>query len=144
MLLLLCVEAATMGLTTIWFALGALMALMVSAFAPWQVQLSVFVVVSALTLWLVRPMARRMLTKRERTNADRVIGQVGIVSETVDNVAGTGVVQVGGRTWTARSHTGRAVPVGAYVRVCRIEGVKVMVEEARPAGRAAEDKEVNG
>jgi membrane protein implicated in regulation of membrane protease activity len=128
MVLMLCIEAATMGLTTIWFALGALAAMLVSAFAPWQVQMFVFIALSALTLWLVRPLARRALMRRERTNADRVIDQVGIVSEPVDNVAGTGVVQVGGRTWTARSHTGEIIPGGAYVRVCRIEGVKVMVE----------------
>ena len=123
-------EAATVGLVCIWFAAGALGAFFAAcAGAAFWLQLIVFAVVSALALALLRPLAARFLhTDRSPTNADRVVGQAGLVTEAVDNEAGTGQVNVLGQTWTARSQLGVVIPQGAQITVRRIEGVKVFVE----------------
>lgn len=123
-------EAATVGLVCIWFAAGALGAFLAAcAGTQLWVQLIVFAVVSALTLALVRPAAERHVKpRRSPTNADRVLNQTAVVTEPVDNEAGTGQVSVLGQVWTARSELGVVIPAGAQVRVLRIEGVKVFVE----------------
>lgn len=123
-------EAATVGLVCIWFAAGALGAFLAAcAGTQLWVQLIVFAVVSALTLALVRPAAERHVKpRRSPTNADRVLNQTAVVTEPVDNEAGTGQVSVLGQVWTARSELGVVIPAGAQVRVLRIEGVKVFVD----------------
>ena len=128
-------EAATVGLTSIWFAAGALCALIAALLggALW-LQITLFLAVSALCLLAVRPLARRHLNGRlEPTNADRVIGQQAQVTEDIDNIHGKGAVVIRGVTWTARSEDGSPLPAGTLVRVLRIEGVKVFVERL-PAG----------
>lgn len=130
MVLLLILEAATAGLTSIWFALGALAALIASFFggALW-LQLVWFFAVSVLTLWLTRPLALKYLnSRRVATNADRVIGAEAVVTEDIDNIAGSGAVHVDGHEWTARSGSGANIAKGAVVRVERIEGVKLIVD----------------
>ena len=131
-------EAATVGLTSIWFAAGALCALIAALLggALW-IQIALFLAVSLLCLLAVRPLARRHLNSRvEATNADRVIGEQAQVTEDIDNIHGKGAVVIRGVTWTARSEDGSPVPAGSLVRVLRIEGVKVFVDR-RPAGAAA-------
>ena len=130
MVLLLILEAATAGLTSIWFALGALAALIASFFggALW-LQLVWFFAVSLLTLWLTRPLALKYLnSRRVATNADRVIGAEAVVTEDIDNIAGSGAVHVDGHEWTARSGSGANIAKGTVVRVERIEGVKLIVD----------------
>ena len=84
---------------------------------------------AALVLALVRPAVSRLIhPRRSPTNADRVIGQTALVTEAVDNEAGTGQVNVMGQIWTARSQLGVVIPSGTQVKVQRIEGVKVFVE----------------
>lgn len=126
---LVVVEAISVGLTSIWFALGALAALVVSFFTEniW-IQIGCFLVVSFLTLFGVRPAARRfMASSRQATNADRVIGAEGVVVEAVDNLNAKGQVKVNGTLWTARAQDDGMIPVSARVRVERIEGVKIIV-----------------
>ena len=123
-------EAISVGLTSIWFAAGALCALIAALLGGslW-VQIALFLVVSILCLLAVRPLARRHLnSKVEATNADRVIGEQAQVTEDIDNIRGKGAVVIRGVAWTARSEDGSPVPAGALVRVLRIEGVKVFVE----------------
>ena len=123
-------EAATVGLVCIWFAIGALAAFVSACLSVhlW-VQLIVFAVVSAGALALIRPAAARYFhTKRSPTNADRVVNQTALVTETVDNEAGAGQVNVMGQVWSARSELGVVIPAGTQVKVKRIEGVKVFVE----------------
>ena len=131
-------EALTVGLTSIWFAAGALCALIAALLgAPRWVQIALFLAVSALCLLAVRPLAKRHLNSRvEPTNADRVIGQQAQVTEDIDNIRGKGAVVIRGVAWTARSEDGLPVPAGSLVRVLRIEGVKVFVERV-PAEAAA-------
>lgn len=122
-------EAITVGLTSVWFAVGSLGALLCALVGGgiW-VQIIVFLVLSGLSLALVRPLAKKFLTPGySATNADRVIGQEAVVTQTIDNLRGQGQVNITGQTWTARSQDDTVIPEGALVRVLRIEGVKVFV-----------------
>ena len=125
-------EAVTVGLTSIWFALGALGALAAAAAsAPVIVQIVVFLGVSFLALLLVRPLAQRFVNDRKvATNADRVIGREAVVTEDIDNIQGKGRVSISGADWTARTEDEQPIPAGSMVRVLRIEGVKVIVAPA--------------
>ena len=126
-------EAATVGLTSVWFAIGSLGAL-VCALAGGNIwlQLGIFIVLSLVCLVALRPLAKKYLNTRvEPTNADRVIGQEARVTQDIDNIQGTGAVTIGGVTWTARSEHDTHIPAGVMVRVLRIEGVKVMVEKVK-------------
>lgn len=123
-------EAATVGLTSIWFAAGALVALIAALLggALW-IQITLFLAVSILCMAAVRPLAKKHLnSKVEHTNADRVLGQEAQVTEDIDNIHGRGAVIIRGVTWTARSQDDSPIPAGTMVRVLRIEGVKVFVE----------------
>ena len=117
---------------------GGLAALIVSLLGGqlWPLQVAVFLAVSAVALALTRPLSKRLLNRRrERTNADRVVGAAGLVTQDVDNVRATGRVSVMGNSWSARSvqPEGR-IPAGTRVRVHAIEGVKLLVTpEAAPA-----------
>lgn len=130
MILLLVGEAMTVGLTFLWFAIGAAGGLIAAAMgAGTLTQLLVFLLVSALSLVLVRPFAKRFLNTRvSPTNADRVIGKTAVVTESIDNVAGVGQINVAGQIWSARSEYNTVLPANTQVRILRIEGVKVFVE----------------
>ena len=126
-------EAATIALVSIWFAAGALATLLATIFTNdiW-IQILLFVVVSAVTMAVVRPLARKyVLPHRVPTNADRVIGREGVITQAVDNLAPAGVVVVAGMAWTARSDSGENIPEGTVVTVRRIEGVKLFVAPAK-------------
>lgn len=129
MVVFLVVEAATAGLTCIWFAIGALAALIAALFgAPIWLQLVWFFVVSVVTLYFTRPLVLKYVNSRSQpTNADMVIGKEALVTEAIDNVESAGAVAVGGKVWTARSENGEPIEVGSIVTVLRIEGVKLIV-----------------
>lgn len=122
-------EAATVGLTSIWFALGALFAMIAAALgAELWLQITIFIAMTALMLIITRPLVKRFLVpKIEKTNAQSLIGQIAIVTEQIDNDEGRGAVRIGGKTWTARSENGNAIEVEQKVVVIRIEGVKLFV-----------------
>ena len=122
-------EAITVGLTFIWFAVGALGGLLVSVLGgPIWLQVVVFLILSAVTLVLVRPLAAKLLTPGiSPTNADRILSQIALVTEEIDNIAETGQVKLFGQVWTARSENGEVIPAQSRVRILRIEGVKVFV-----------------
>ena len=129
MVLFLVVEATTVGLVCIWFAAGALIALLAAMCgAQLWLQIVLFLVVSAATLYFTRPLVKRYVnSKVEPTNADMVIGKECRVTETVDNIAGTGAVYVDGKTWTARSADDEVIPEGTLVTAKSIDGVKLIV-----------------
>ena len=126
-------EAVTVGLASIWFAVGALVALACALLgANLWVQLTAFMLASALSLAAFRPLARKYINgKVEPTNADRIIGGEALVTEEIHNIRGKGAVTIGGMTWTARSEGDEKIPVGTLVRILRIEGVKVYVEHVK-------------
>ena len=123
------VEASTVTVVSVWFALGALAALITSMLnAQAWLQILVFFVVSVAFLLLLRPAVRKYFTpKLQKTNADAVIGSVGLVTENIDNVRSCGQVKLGAMVWTARSTTGEPIPAGTLIVADRIEGVKVYV-----------------
>ena len=123
------VEALTVGLVSVWFAAGALVALLATFFTTniW-LQIALFLLVSILTMAILRPLARKyVLPTVVPTNADRVIGRQAVVTEAIDNLNGKGAVVVFGVAWTARSEDGHPIPEGTAVVVKRIEGVKLFV-----------------
>ena len=129
-------EAATLGLTSIWFAFGSLAAMAASLLgANWVVQLVVFLAVSAVLLYFTRPLAQKYFGgAKTRTNADRVVGMHGLVIQRIDNEQASGQVRVGSQVWTARSADGSVIGEGETVVVRSISGVKLMVEkQAAPA-----------
>ena len=123
-------EAITVGLTSIWFAAGALAALICSlAGGNMALQIILFFVVSALSLAAFRPLAQKYIyNKVEPTNVDSVIGREVLVTEKISNLQSVGAVNVSGLTWSARSADNSEIPVGTLVRIQRVEGVKVFVE----------------
>ena len=130
--LFLLAEAATVSLVSLWFAAGALAAMLLCLLGiPVGFQIAAFLVVSGGLLALLRPLVRRYVTpKLTSTNVDAVIGSTGIVTAAIDNVAATGQVKLGAMVWTARSTSGEPLPEGARVRVDRVEGVKAFVSPA--------------
>lgn len=130
--LLLIAEAATVTVISLWFAAGALAAMVAALLggAIWM-QILVFLVVSAAALTALRPLVRKHLTpKLTATNIDSVIGSVGIVTVSIDNIAAAGQVKLGSMEWTARSTSGASIEAGTKIRVDKIEGVKVFVSPA--------------
>lgn len=122
-------EAATVSVVSLWFAAGALVALLASVLhAPFWLQGLAFFVVSVALLLALRPIVKRFFTPRiTRTNVDAVIGTQGIVIKKIDNLQATGTVKLGGMEWTARSTSGDPIPEGTTVKVDKVEGVKVFV-----------------
>lgn len=125
-------EAATVTLVSLWFAAGALIALVASVLdaAIW-LQVALFLIASVVSLTALRPLVRKFIQPNlTATNVDSVIGSTGLVTASVDNVAAVGQVKLGAMYWTARSTSGAPIPEGTLVRVDRIEGVKVFVSPA--------------
>lgn len=125
----LIVEASTVTMVSLWFAAGALAAMIVSFLngALW-LQVVTFLTVSGIMLALLRPLARKHFTPRlTRTNVDAVVGSTGLVTVAIDNVTAVGQAKLGAMEWTARSTSGEPIPAGTVVKVDRIEGVKVFV-----------------
>ena len=127
---LVVIEAVTVQLVTIWFAVGAIGGLIASAFnLDIWLQVLIFVAVSAITLLATRPLVKRFTeTHKKPTNADRYIGQTAVVTETIDNIHGKGAVTVGGLEWTARTTDGSVVEKDALVTIEKIEGAKLIVK----------------
>ena len=133
MVVLLVIEAAVPGLVSIWFALGALAALISALLhAPLWLQVVWFVAVSVVTLILTRPLVRKYINSRTTpTNADMGIGKDAVVTERIDNLHASGAVRLDGKTWTARmDDETQYAEAGETVRVLRIEGVKLIVTHA--------------
>ncbi len=125
-------EALTATLVSIWFCIGAAVSLLIASLGGslgWQI--GAFTVVSLIAMAIIRPFARRFLVKGEtKTNADRILGAEGVVTEVINNLAASGQIRVLSEYWTARTEKQEEIPVNTVVRVLRIEGVKVIVAAA--------------
>lgn len=135
-LLILCIviELGTLGLTTIWFAGGAFVAVVASIFgAPLYLQIILFLVISFVLLFFTRPIAVKYFNKdRVKTNVESMIGCQAIVISEIDNLQGIGRVTVKGQEWSAKTvEDGMSLPVGAVVEVLAVSGVKLIVEERK-------------
>lgn len=125
------IEASTAALTAVWFLPGALVALILALCdLSVTVQVVVFAVLSLASLAVGITLFRKRLRKKfVPTNADRLIGMEGVVSERIDNLAAMGEVKADGKRWSARSEDGSVIEEGEIVTVLRIEGVKLIVEK---------------
>lgn len=125
-------EASTVQLICIWFAAGSLAAMLVSILggALW-LQLLVFFTVSIVLFSMFWPMVKKRLNpKLVPTNTDALVGKLCVVTEDIDPVEG-GRVKLGDVTWSARSANGEILPAGANVRILKIQGAKVFVEQIK-------------
>ena len=125
-------EAATVNLVSVWFIGGAVAGLVCAILgAGTLLQVTVFILVSALMLALLRPVLKKYLrVKPTKTNADRLLGQEALVTEKIDNLQETGSIRINGVLWTAKSLEDAQIPTGTRVIIRRIEGAKVYVEPA--------------
>lgn len=123
------VEGVTAGLVIIWFAMGSLAALLCALFGgPVWLQILLFALVSGAALVLTRPLARKFVNSRYiRTNADSLIGQTAVVKAAISNQEGKGLCLCNGQTWSARAKNGDPICEGTTVKICAIEGVKLIV-----------------
>lgn len=132
MIILIIIEIITVGLTTIWFAVGALAAIIVAmAGGGLVLQLTVFLIVSLGTLIFTRPWAVKYINStRIRTNYEGIIGKVVRITRDVDNIAAEGSATVNGQEWTVRSaDDGIKITAGNLAKVIDIKGVKLIVEK---------------
>ena len=142
--ILLLIEILTLGLTSIWFAGGAVLAA-VTAFVggPLLLQLAVFIAVSCLLFFFTRPLAQKYLNSSvEKTNVEALIGQHGIVRETIDNFQGKGKVYVNGMDWSAKSLHDEEIPEGTEIVIHKIQGVKLIVD-AIPVPKSRTENEIH-
>ena len=124
-------EMITVGLTCIWFAAGALVALIIAAFGGGIVfQIVAFLLVSGILLWMTRPWAKRFInSKVQKTNVDSVVGARARITERVSNLEQTGRAVVLGQDWSVRAEDDKEIiEPGTLVEVVRVSGVKLIVK----------------
>ena len=129
LIVFLIMEAATVQLVSVWFAVGALAALIANLGGLNVIgQIVLFLVLSAVCLVATRPLVKKLTAaKIQKTNADRCIGAEAVVTEEINNLESTGQVKVIGNIWTARSTDDTVIEKGTVVIVERMEGVKLIV-----------------
>ena len=125
----LIVEIISLGLSSIWFIGGGIVAAVIAYLdGPFWLQVVAFIVVSTVLLLVMRPIAVKHLgLGREKTNTDSLIGRTEMIRTTVDNNAGTGSLKIGDVDWRAVSDDGSVIPEGTLVVIERIEGTKLFV-----------------
>ena len=136
LILMILLELATMGLTTIWFAGGALAAFIAALCgASLLVELGLFLVVSFLLLFAFRPLAMRYVNSRTvKTNVESLAGKTARVTEEINNEIGQGTAVLNGQEWTARSADDTVIPAGSLVVVDAVSGVKLLVHKKENGG----------
>jgi membrane protein implicated in regulation of membrane protease activity len=127
---LLFIEAVTFNLVSVWLSLSALLTAIYAYFFPGQprVYWFIFVVLSLLLLAATKPFVKKLKVEKQSTNSDRLIGEDGVVTERIDNIAVKGLVKVKGQIWSARSINEKTVEEGESVKINKIEGVKLIVK----------------
>lgn len=137
MIFFIIVEAVSVNLLSIWFVLGSLVALILSISGigvTWQI--IVFFIVSTLTLlfflFFLKPSWNRRIQKQEKTNADRILGQEGIVIQTINPLMNTGQIRVRGQIWSAATYQDLVLEAGTLIIVQELKGVKAYVVPLSP------------
>lgn len=140
MVVFIVIEGITLGLTTVWCAVGSLAAAICAYFgANVGIQIAVMVIVSVVCFficlkWIKPQLDARHEKKENATNADRLFGEEAIVIKEINTLESKGQVKVRGDVWSAKtSDPERVIPVGAKVKVIKTEGVKLLVEEIKEA-----------
>jgi membrane protein implicated in regulation of membrane protease activity len=127
--LLILIEIITLGITTIWFAGGALIAFIVSLFFDNLIlEIILFVAVSIALLYFTRPVVMKYYSnKSPKSDYEGVIGKEAVVITKVDNMNTEGQVNVDGQVWSARSLEGNVLETGTKVTVKGISDAKLIV-----------------
>lgn len=143
----LIVEFMSWDLTSIWFAVAGLISLILSAIdgIAWEVQLAVFIVISALLLIFVRKICRKLLLKNvnTKTNVDAYAGKRSKLLKAIGTDENYGEVRFNGVIWQAMSDSGEEIEAGTEVEVVRVEGNKMVVRLSRPANTDVEQVKQN-
>lgn len=124
-------ELASMQLVSIWFAFGAAGAFC-TALAKWgfTAQLGIFVLISVLLLLITRPVLKHLKVKEPPLNAQKGVGETAVVIEEINPALGTGRARNNGVDWMAVSETGVVIPKDSIVIISRIDGAKLVVNQA--------------
>lgn len=125
------IELITLGLATIWFAIGALIAWIFASFnAPLIVQVLVFLISSGVLLYYTRPIAQKVLkVGHTKTNVETLKGKTAVVIKEINNLQGEGQVKVSGQIWSAKSFNDEKIPEDSIVEILDIQGVKLVVRQ---------------
>ena len=129
-IIFLVAEALTVTLISVWFAIGAILAMIAAIFggALW-LQILIFIAASGVLVLVTKPISEKLINKRTiTTNADRVVGKPAIVTITISNQSAQGQVRVLDQLWTARSSDDTPIAEGSVVEVIEIQGVKLIVK----------------
>ena len=132
MIVLIVIEIVTVGFGAIWFALGALAAVIATLLgAGTKLQIAVFLAVSFVTLIFTIPLVVKYINvTRTRTNYEGIIGKIVRITQDVDNIVETGCAVVNGQDWTVRAaDNGCKIAAGSLAKVVDIKGVKLIVEK---------------
>lgn len=127
----LIIEIATLGLTTIWFAGGALVSTIIAMCTDsFSLQIFIFSIVSLILLFTTRPVAKKYFSRKmEKTNVESLIGKHIIVTSDIDNLKSIGQAKVNGLEWSARSATNEVIKTGTEVEIVEVSGVKLIVKK---------------
>ena len=127
-ILLALIEITTVNLTTIWFVVSGIIALIVSLFVDnYIIQFGIFVIVGVILLITTKPFLTKFIKRHKvKTNIDRIIGMTGVVTEKISKNE-DGEVKVDGKKWTA--YADKTIKKGDLVKVLEIKGVKIKVEK---------------
>ena len=122
------IEVLTTNLVTIWYIASAIISLVLSLFIDsYLIQFAVFVIIGTVLLFTTRDyLVKLLVKKKEKTNLDRVVGMIGIVTEEITK-KNPGEVKVDGKKWTAIAD--KKIKIDSTVKVLEIDGVKLKVEE---------------
>ena len=129
------IEIFTVGFLIFWFAIGSLIAMVVSFFTTnIAIQCTVFIISSALLIFATKPLVNKIQKKDQvPTNVFSAVGKMGIVTEDIDWKAGTGQIKVEGELWSAKTYENINIPKGSEVQIESIEGVKAYVRPIKIA-----------
>jgi len=137
-------EAMSSQLVAVWFAVAAVVSLVLAIIgAALWIQVAIFVGLAFVLAVLSRPLYKKYIRpKAQHTNADMAIGQIAIITERVDNDAGTGFATVGAQLWTARSEDGSVIEEGEKAVVVCIDGVKLILNKDRAHAHVNDGDEI--
>ncbi len=127
------IEGATVALVSIWMAISAIIAAVIAACGGTiMLQMLAFICSSALLLLLTFPLTKKFRHKEmEKTNADRLIGSMGMVTEDFNSIEGKGKIKVDGQVWSALYFGEEPLKIGEKVIVSDIKGVRAVVEKVK-------------
>lgn len=129
----LVIEGMTASLVSIWLSLSALLTSVVAYFTPDKpvLHIGIFIVLSIILIILTKPLVKKMKKNKTRTNSDRLIDEIGIVTEDIDDIDFVGAVKVRGQVWSAKSVDKTKIEKNKKVKIHGIEGVKLIVSEIK-------------